>query len=213
MLTRRGASVAAGSRCSTSSCSRRSPWYSLHFQPVHQLRQRRSAARTRLAGVDVIEGDGIEGAAAARHLDPHLQVPLADHARVADAEDAIEARLGKAWPQGPPARSACAVSSAISSTRRAHRRSRPHPADRAAPASARTSASKARAKRSSCARSSVSPAAMAWPPKLADELRIARRDGIEHVADVDPRDRARRAAQRRRIGAARRRSPAGAGAP
>ena len=58
-----------------------------------------------------------------------------------------------------------------------------------------TSASKARANASSLSRSSVSPAAMAWPPKLADELGVARGDRIEHIADVHARDRACRAAQ------------------
>src|SRR6185312_1561271 len=45
--------------------------------------------------LDVIEGDRIEGAAGARQLEPHFEVPVADHARAADGEDAVETRLGE----------------------------------------------------------------------------------------------------------------------
>src|SRR6185312_14381322 len=44
---------------------------------------------------DVVEGDRIERAAGARHFDPHLQVPLADDARLADQKSPIEAGFWK----------------------------------------------------------------------------------------------------------------------
>ena len=73
---------------------------------------------------------------------------------------------GKAWPHGPPARSACAVSSAISSTASSPSVSTAVAAMRARPGSARPPhRTLARSARVARARS-VRPAAMAWPPNL-----------------------------------------------
>src|ERR1700730_3277099 len=64
----------------------------IHFQPVHQLCQARGRRELR-ALLEVVEGNRIEGASAARHLHPHLHVPLGNDARTADAEQAIETRF------------------------------------------------------------------------------------------------------------------------
>src|SRR3977135_3376664 len=66
----------------------------VHFQPVHELGQARGWHELRTL-LEVVEGNCIEGASAARHLHPHLHVPLGNDARAADAEQPIEARLGE----------------------------------------------------------------------------------------------------------------------
>ena len=102
---------------------------------------------------------------------------------------------GNACPQGPPARSACAVSSAISCERRARHRSR----WRRPPVRLR---SPARDLLVEGAREGIELRALERQARghgvaaeAADELGMARGDGVEHVADVDAGDRARRAAQ------------------
>src|SRR5579864_2032371 len=72
----------------------------VHFQAVHELH--RSLGRCeRDTLFQMIEGDGIEAAAAARHFDPHLQVPVADDACAAHAEQAVKARLGEGLAPRP----------------------------------------------------------------------------------------------------------------
>src|SRR6185437_14965196 len=61
-------------------------------QPVDQMR--RSGGRRELGALlEVVEGDGVEAAPAARHVRPHLQMPPADDARVAQLEHPVEGRL------------------------------------------------------------------------------------------------------------------------
>src|SRR5437868_15096996 len=54
--------------------------------------------RSLLALHEVVEGDRVEGAPAARHLHPHLHVPCADQPCAADAEQPVETRLGERLP-------------------------------------------------------------------------------------------------------------------
>src|SRR5690348_14219339 len=77
----------------------------LEFVDIQTVDQLHGAGRRdeRDLLADVIEGDRIERAAGARHLDPHLQVPLADDARLPDQESPIEAGFWKGvspWATG-----------------------------------------------------------------------------------------------------------------
>src|SRR6185312_860476 len=77
----------------------------LEFVDIQAIDQLDGAGRRDKRGLlaDVIEGDRIERAAGARHFDPHLQVPLADDARLPDQESPIEAGLWKGlspWASG-----------------------------------------------------------------------------------------------------------------
>src|SRR6185437_1200700 len=69
----------------------------VHFQAVHELHVALRWGERRAVG-KLIEGDVIEAAPAARKLDPHFQVAVANHARAAYAEQAVEARLGEGLP-------------------------------------------------------------------------------------------------------------------
>ena len=136
-----------------------------------------------------------------RRRNLELQVPLADHARrAAQFEHAIEQRLResrrprvrrRAAPRRAAARyprSCSSPSVSMASLRR------PAAITRA------TSASKARAKRSRCARGRVTARGHRVAAEFLQHARLARRDGIEHVAHVHARHRARRAAQRALVG-------------
>src|SRR5690348_18422844 len=71
----------------------------VHLEPVHELQGTRGRRERRAVG-EMVEGDRIEAAAAARRLHPHLHMPLADHPRVAHAEEAVEAGLGERLAPG-----------------------------------------------------------------------------------------------------------------
>ena len=148
----------AGSRCSTSSCSRRSPWYSL-MSSRYTRRTRPAGSAPRRARVDAVEGDGVEAAARPRGAatssfrcrSPTTRAFCDRRTRRRTA--ARESLRPRARRRAAPA----AVAQRDLGARRARRRSRcivrrPTRASQRA-----TSASKARAKRSRCARSASGP--------------------------------------------------------
>src|SRR5262245_17003005 len=69
------------------------------LEPVHQLHGS-DRWLERPAVLEMVERNRIEAATAARHLHPHLHVPLSDDARATHVEQPIEARLRESLSPG-----------------------------------------------------------------------------------------------------------------
>src|SRR5690242_15361508 len=162
-------------------------------QPVDQMQRALREGECRFAA-DLVEGNGIEGAAGPRELQPQFEVSVPDHAGAADGEHAIETRLGEGLSPG------------AAGTQRMRRIERDlldgqltiglDGIARAAPRGPRGDFL------IEGTREEVEPVALEGearrhgvPAEFRDELRMARIDAREHVPNVDARRRARRTAQ------------------
>src|ERR1700722_275495 len=171
----------------------------VNVQAIDELR-RALRQRHLLRLIDVVEGDGIEAASAHRHLHPHLKVALADDARRANDEHAIEARLREGLAPG------AAAAQRVGRLKRNLRHGKFAVGLDAVHALALAEAAfhflvEGARKALELGKLQGQTGRHRMTAEFDDEVRVARGDAVEHIADVHARDGASRAAQARIVGA------------